>query len=111
MFRRCCLGPFATLFLFVGFFGFAGPAAAQPAATDATPDFTRLANPELAERLQLTDEQRAQIAQLLQRRADAQANPDQDQRDQQQAEIDSQLADVLNAEQKQRFARSRVRPS
>ena len=79
------------------------PAGAQETSPAAPPDYTRLADPEIAAQLQLTDAQRAQIAQLLQNAHDALSTPDQDQRDQQTAEVDSQLAEVLNPEQKQQF--------
>ena len=90
------------------------PATTQPPATQPStaqppvpagppPDYTRLVEPAVAEELELTDPQRSQIVQLLQQRSEAQANPDQDQRDQRRAAIDEKLAAVLTPEQVQRF--------
>ncbi len=78
------------------------PAPSTP--TSPAPDYARLVEPAVAAELELTDAQRAQIVQLLQERTEAQANPDQDQRDQQRAAIDVKLGELLTPEQQQGFS-------
>ena len=79
------------------------PLRAQEPSAGSAPDYTRLTDAAVAAELQLSDEQRAQVARLLQQRTEALANPDQDQRDQQRSEIDAQLAELLTPEQQQRL--------
>ena len=70
---------------------------APSAPTSPAPDYARLVEPAVAAELELTHAQRAQIVQLLQERTEAQANPDQDQRDQQGAGNRCETRRVVNA--------------
>ncbi|MFO0923342.1 MAG: secretin N-terminal domain-containing protein [Pirellulales bacterium] len=69
-----------------------------------TPDLTRLAHPEVAERLSLSDEQRASIQKLLQQRAEALvAAADVAAKNQVKKDFDTKLLGTLTPEQQTRW--------
>ncbi|MBN2476468.1 MAG: hypothetical protein JXB62_17775 [Pirellulales bacterium] len=72
--------------------------------------FTKLAEPAIAERVELTDAQRTQVAALLQQRADALAAAAQPERPAILAASEQQLGAVLTAEQKVLWAEIKPEP-
>ncbi len=78
--------------------------AAEPPAVAAEFDYTRLAHPDVADQLQLSDEQRASLARLLNERAEAVAEAADDQREQIAKASDAQLAALLTVSQRAKLA-------
>ncbi len=82
----------------------AAPAQGAPAAAAPTPlplfDYTRLAHPSVADQLELSDEQRSAVAQLVNQRANELASAPPQQRQQILAASDQKLAALLNDSQR-----------
>jgi len=89
----------------------APPAESTPAASpaDNAPDYARLAEPRIADALQLSDEQRAKLAGLLDERTQALAAPEAE-RAKRLEEVGGKLAALLNDEQRARFAQLASEP-
>ena len=78
----------------------------KPAVTDgplAMPSFTRLEEPDIAEKVGLSEAQRKQVADLMAARQQALAGVDQAQRAQTEAQFEKQLRETLTAEQLTRW--------
>lgn len=86
----------------IAIYGLCGLAATPAAAQSPQPDYGRLAHPETAEDLGLSDEQRASIQELLQELAEVKAAATDDE-PQQVAGVQQQIRDVLNEDQLQQW--------
>lgn len=84
------------------------PAKPEQAAT--SPDYTTLAQPEIAERLGLTEEQRTKITELLKQRAEAIGKAAEPERPKVAAENDALLSAVLSEEQRTEFLAGKKTP-
>jgi len=76
----------------------------------AAPSFTQLGNPDVAKRLGLSDEQRQKVADLLEARQQALAETDPQARAEVEAQFETQLRDVLTAEQLDQWGKSPSNP-
>ena len=80
-----------------------------PLSAGADDDLARLAHPDVAERLDLSDEQRAKIQQLLLRRTEASADQEDAERAQKVQEIEREILAVLSDDQQGRWAEDEPR--
>ena len=84
------------------------PAAEKTAA--AKPDYARLADPEIAAQLKLTDEQRTKLQELLKKRSEALSKAEAADKAKIAAEQDGTIAALLSEEQRAKLAKIRPVP-
>jgi len=110
---RCIAIPILAVFLLYGVWGSQQAVAQQTPAPEtaapegqaaANPNYERLGESSVAERLNLTDEQKAKIAELLKKRAEALQSAEGDAAAKVVTDSNTELAAVLNDEQKAAFA-------